>query len=77
MSDSSIPICPLLANNEIVAKMNAKTDSSSKVTVAIPQEVNDDAMIVSGSKEKRRILEAYETKFETGYPVSIVTRKKR
>ncbi len=77
MSDSSIPIRPLLANDEIVAKMNAKTDSSSKVTVAIPQEVNDDAMIVSGSKEKRRILEAYETKFETGYPVSIVTRKKR
>ena len=76
MSDSSIPIRPLLANDEIVAKMNAKTDSSSKVTVAIPQEVNDDAMIVSGSKEKRRILEAYETKFGTGYPVSIVTRKK-
>jgi hypothetical protein len=42
MSDSSIPIRPLLANDEIVAKMNAKTDSSSKVTVAIPQEVNDD-----------------------------------
>jgi hypothetical protein len=33
-------------------------------------------MIVSGTKEKRKILEAYETKFGTGYPVSIVTRKK-
>jgi hypothetical protein len=33
-------------------------------------------MIVSGTKEKRRILEAYKTKFGTGYPVSIVTRKK-
>jgi hypothetical protein len=76
MSDSTIPIRPLLTNNEIVAKMNATTDSSSKVTVAIPQEVNNDAMIVSGTKEKRRILEAYETKFGTGYPVSIVTRKK-
>ncbi len=71
-----MPIRPLLANNEIVAKMNAKTDSSSKVTVAIPQEVNDDAMIVSGTKEKRRILEAYETTFGTGYPVLIITRKK-
>jgi len=66
----------LLANDLIVAKMNAKTDSSSKVSVAIPREVNDDAMIVPGTKEKRRILEAYETKFGTGYPVSIVTRKK-
>ena len=76
-NDSTIPIRPLLANDVIVAKMNAKTDSSSKVTVAISQEVNDDALIVPGTKEKRRILEAYETKFETGYPVSIVTRKKR
>ena len=33
-------------------------------------------MIVSGTKEKRKILEAYETKFGTGYPNSIVTRKK-
>ncbi len=76
MSDRTIPIRPLLTNDKIVAKMNAKTDSSTKVTVAIPQEVNDDAMIISGTKEKRRILEAYETKFGTGYPVSIVTRKK-
>jgi hypothetical protein len=76
VSNSKTPICPLLTNNVIFAKMNAKTDSSSKVTVAIPQEVNNDAMIVSGTKEKRRILEAYETKFGTGYPVSIVTRKK-
>jgi len=75
-SDSTIPIRPLLANDVIVAKMNAKTDSSSKVTVAISQEVNDDALIVPGTKEKRRILEAYETKFGPGYPVSIVTRKK-
>jgi hypothetical protein len=77
VSDSKMmPIRPLLRNNVIVAKMNAKTDSSSKVTVAIPQEVNNDAMIVSGTKEKRRILEAYEMKFGTEYPVSIVTRKK-
>ncbi len=76
MSNSTMPIRPLLANDVIVAKMNAKTNSSSKVTVSIPREVNDDVMIVSGTKEKRKILEAYETKFGTGYPVSIVTRKK-
>jgi hypothetical protein len=71
-----MPIRPLLTNDVIVAKMNAKTDSSSKVTVAISQEVNDNAMIISGTREKRRILEAYETKFGTGHPVSIVMRKK-
>jgi hypothetical protein len=45
-------------------------------TPAILRGANDDAMIVSGTREKRRILEAYETKFGTGYPDSIVTRKK-
>jgi hypothetical protein len=45
LSDSKMPIRPLLTNNVIVAKMNAKTGSSSKVT-AIPREANDDAMIV-------------------------------
>ncbi len=69
LSDSKMPICPLLTNNVIVAKMNAKTGSSSKVT-AIPQEANDDAMIVSGTREKRCILESYETKFGTGSPTS-------
>ena len=78
MSNSTMPIHPLLTNDVIVAKMNAKIDSSSKVTVTtIPQEVHDDAMIVSGTREKWRILDDYETKFGTGYPVSIVTRKKR
>jgi hypothetical protein len=32
--------------------------------------------IVSGTREKRHILEAYEKKFGTGYPDSIVARKK-
>jgi len=65
-------------NDIIVAAMNAKTDSSSRVTSipAIPQEAHDDVTIVSGTREKRRILEAYETKFGTGYPDSIITRKK-
>jgi len=71
-------IRPLPTNDIIVAAMNAKTDSSSRVTTisAIPLEAHKDAMIVSGTREKRRILEACETKFGTGYPDSIITRKK-
>ena len=80
MSDSSKTlICPLIANDVIVVAMNAKTDSFPVVvttTPAIPREAHGDAMIVSGTREKRRILEAYETKFGTGYPDSIVTIKK-
>jgi len=80
MSDSKTPICPLIASDVIVAAMNAKTGDSFPIVVAtapaIPREANDDATIVSGTREKRRILEAYETKFGTGYPDSIVTRKK-
>jgi len=58
--------------------MKAKTDSSSRVTTkpAIPLEAQDDATIVCGTREKLCILEAYETKFGTGYPDSIITRKK-
>jgi hypothetical protein len=79
MSNSTKLIHPPLPKNDIiVAAMNAKTDSSSRVTTipAIPQEAHDNVTIVSGTREKRRILEAYETKFGTGYPDSIVTRKK-
>jgi len=70
MSDSKTPICPLIASDVIVAAMNAKTGDSFPIVVAtapaIPREANDDATIVSGTREKRRILEAYETKFGTG-----------
>ena len=76
--ESTKMIRPVPTNDIIVAAMNAKTDSSSRVATipAIPLEVRDDAAIVSGTREKRRILEAYETKFGTEYPDSIVTRKK-
>ncbi len=51
----------MLVNNVIVAAMNAKTDTLSKVaTPAIPWEADDDLTIVSGTREKRRILKAYE-----------------
>jgi len=78
MSESMKLIRPLPTNDIIVAAMNAKTDSSSRVTTipAIPQETHDNAAIVSGTREKRHILEAYEKKFGTGYPDSIIMRKK-
>ena len=76
--DSTKMIRPMPTNDIIVAAMNAKTDSSSRVATipAIPLEVRDDAAIISGTREKRRILEAYEAKFGTGYPDSIITRQK-
>ncbi len=78
MNDSTKLICALPTNDIIVAAMNAKTDSSSRDTTkpAIPQEAHDNATIVSGTREKQCILDAYEKKFETGYPNSIITRKK-
>ncbi len=76
-SESKKPICPLLANNVIVAAMNTKTDTLSKVaTRAIPQEADDNLTIISGTREKRCILEAYKKKFGSGYPDSIVMSKK-
>ena len=81
MSESTKLIRPLPTNDIIVAAMNAKTDCSASSRVAtkpviVPLEVRDDVAIVTGTREKRRILEAYEEKFGTGYPDSIITRKK-
>ena len=57
--------------------MNARADTVPTVnTLAISQKSNDDPIIVTGTREKRRILEAYEEKFGSGYPDSIVTSKK-
>ncbi len=76
-SDSKKPICPLLTNDVIVAVMNAKTDILFEVAISvIPWVADDDLTMVSGSREKRRILENYEEKFGLGYPDSIVTSKK-
>ena len=62
MSECVKMIRPVPTNDIIVAAMNAKTDSSSRVATipAIPLEAHDDVVIVSGTSEKRRILEAYE-----------------
>ncbi len=67
----------MLANNIIVAAMNSKADTLSKVaTPAIPQAANDDLTILLGTREKQRILEAYKGQFGLVYPNSIVMSKK-
>ncbi len=76
-SESKKPIHPLLANNVIVAAMNAKTDTLSKIAIpVISREADDNLTIVSGTREKQRILKAYEKKIGSGYPDSIVMSKK-
>ena len=72
-NDSAKSIRPLPPNDIVVAAMNAKTDSSSQDATqpAIPQATHDDAMIVSGTREKRHILDAYDNKFGTGYTDSL------
>jgi hypothetical protein len=60
-SDNKKPICPSLTNDVIIAAMNAKTDTLSKVgKPVIPWEVDDDLTIISGTREKRCILEVYK-----------------
>ena len=72
MSDSKTLIRPLITNDVIVAKMNAKTNSFSIVTtttLAISREANDDATIVSGTREKRRILTLMRQNLERDIPI--------
>ncbi len=76
-SDSKKPIRPLLTNNVIVTAMNAKAVTLSEVaTPVIPWEADDDLTIVSGTREKRRILKVYKENFLSRYRDSIVTSKK-
>ncbi len=57
--------------------MNAKANTLAEVaTPPIPKETNDNLIIVAGTREKRRILNAYEKHFGSGYPDSIVTTRK-
>ncbi len=68
---------PLITNNTIVMAMNAKADTLAEVAKpAIPKETNDDLTIVAGTREKRRMLDAYKRHFGSGYPDSIVTTRK-
>jgi hypothetical protein len=57
--------------------MNTKANTLAEVaTPTIPKETNDDLTIVAGTREKRRILDAYEKHFGSGYPNSIVMTRK-
>ncbi len=59
--------------------MNSKADTRAKdinLAQPIPQAADNDLIIVAGTREKRRILDAYEKQFGSGYPDSIVTSKK-
>ena len=68
---------PSLTNDVIVDAINAKADTVPKVnTLAIPQEANNNSIIVSGTREKQRFSELTRKKCGSGYPDSIVTRKR-
>ncbi len=57
--------------------MNAKADTLAEVgTPAIPKETNDDLTIVTGTREKRHILDVYKKHFGLGYPDPIVMTRK-
>ncbi len=59
--------------------MDYKADAHAKeIDPAQPthRAAEDDLIIVAGTREKRRILNAYEEKFGSGYTDSIVTTKK-
>ncbi len=73
MNDSTKLVCPVPTNNITVAAMNAKTDSSSRDTTkpAIPREAQDNTTIVSSTREKRRILDAYEKNLEQDIPIQL------
>ncbi len=59
--------------------MDYKADAHAKEigpTQPTHQATKDDLIILAGTREKRRILNAYEEKFGSGYTDSIVTTKK-
>jgi hypothetical protein len=75
----SKPASPLPNNNIIVVAMDYKVDARAKeIDPAQPTYwvAEDDLIIVAGTREKRRILNAYKEKFGLGHTDSIVMTKK-
>jgi hypothetical protein len=75
----SEPASPLPNNDIIVAAMDYKADARAKEsnpTQPTHRAAKDDLIIVAGTREKRRILNAYKEKFGLGYTNSIVMTKK-
>jgi hypothetical protein len=68
---------PLITNDTINTAMNAKANTLAEVaTSTIPKETNDDLTIIAGTREKRRIIDAYKKHFGLGYPDSIIMTRK-
>jgi hypothetical protein len=75
----SKPATPPPNNDIIVAAMDYKADArAKKINPTQPTHwaAKDDSIIVAGTREKRRILNAYKEKFGSGYTDSTVTTKK-
>ncbi len=75
----SKPASPPPNNNIIVTAMDYKANACKKeINPAKPthRASEDDLIIVAGTREKRRILNAYKEKFRLGYTDSIVTTNK-
>ncbi len=70
---SSTPAALLAASNKKAALPPAPPQSC---TPSLPMPISGLSTSVSGSKEKKRILEEYVSKFGPGYQESIITKKK-
>jgi hypothetical protein len=71
---SSAPAASVAASNKKTALPPAPPQSC---TPSLPTPISGLSTSVSGSKEKKRILEEYVSKFGSGYQESIITKKKR
>ena len=70
---SSSPATLVAAINKKAAQSLAPSHSC---TPSLPMPNSGPSTVVSGSKEKKRILEEYPSKFGSGYQESIITKKK-
>jgi hypothetical protein len=70
---SSTPAATVAASNKKAALPVAPSQSCWP---SLPMPISDLSTPVSGSKEKKHILEEYVSKFGSGYQESIITKKK-
>ena len=74
------PACPTTTRSTATASALQATVATTQIPtnkrLEPTTQVEDDSIIVAGTKQKRRILHKYESKFGTNSPHSIVTIKK-
>jgi hypothetical protein len=70
---SSTPVASVAASNKKAALLPAPPQSH---TPFLPMPISGLSTSLSGSKEKKHILEEYVSKFGSGYQESIITKKK-